>query len=62
LKGGTGMGISEAAASGRKHFSVSLTTPSQQAPSAAATGLHMYNRKKGLLDRQTDVVTKRTDT
>lgn len=56
------MGGLEAAASGINHFSVSLPIHSQQALSTTGICLHMYNRKKDLLDRQTDVVTKCTDT
>lgn len=56
------MGVLEAAASGTKHFLVSLTIHNLQTPSTTAICLHMYHRKKDLLDRQTDVVTKCTDT
>lgn len=40
------MGVLEAAASGTKHFLVSLTIHNLQTPSMTAIYLHMYHRKE----------------
>lgn len=56
------MGVLEAAASGTKHFFVSLTIHNLQSPSTTAECFHKYHRKKDLLDKQTDMVKECIDT